>query len=259
MRFTAWTLTALLFAAGAASASDDMTVVSKATRNGKPSGTTTTYLSGDHARMGESEGHETIIDLKAGTITTLDHNSKTYYTVTKKDMEEFNAKMREQMNSPEARKGMQAMQGMAAAMATSYEVKKTGETRKVAGFNCEEWAITMSTMSTMKECVTSEVKYPAQTYEAFRSFGESMRGSSPFAPIAKSGESLSEKMKAIKGFPVATSMTSDIMGNKTTTESEVVEISHASLPASTWDVPAGFTKIENPMARAFERHGGTHG
>lgn len=256
MRFTAWTLTALLCAAGAASASDDMTVVSKTTLNGKPSGTSTNYLSADHVRMDAAGGHATVIDLKTGTRMVLDHNKKTYYTVTKKDMDELNAKIQERMNSPEAKKGMQAMQGMADGMASSYEVKKTGKTRKVGGFTCEEWAITMNAMSTMTECVTSEVKYPARAYEAFKAFGESMKGSSPFAPAAKIGEGLVDKMKAIKGFPVASSMTSEVMGNKTTMESEVVEISHASIAASTWEVPAGYTKIENPMAKAFERRAG---
>ena len=254
MRFAAWTLTALLFAAGAALASDDITIVSKKILNGKPSGNTTNYLSGDHARMEQSGGHATIIDLKTDTMTTLDLVKKTYYTVTKKDMEELNAKMKERMNTPEAKKGMEAMKGMADGMAASYEVKKTGETRRVGSFTCEEWLITMSAMSTMKECVTSEVKYPAHAFEALRSFGESMRASSPFASMAKSGESLGEKMKAIKGFPVATAMTIDVMGNKSTTETEVVEISHSSIPASTWEVPTGYTKIENPMMKAFDHH-----
>ncbi len=258
MKITTWTLAAVLSAAGAAFASDDMTVVSKNTLNGKPSGNTTTYLSAEHSRMG-AVGHETIIDLKTNTMTMIDTAKKTYYTVTKKDVEEMNAKMKERMNSPEAKKGMAAMQGLAGDIADSAEVKKTGETRKVAGFTCEEWVITMSAYSTMKECVTSEVKFPKHAYEAFKSFGESMRGSSPFASLAKSGEGLSEKMKAIKGFPVATTSTTDIMGNKTTIESEVIEISHASIPASTWEVPAGYTKIENPMLKAMDRHGRTHG
>jgi len=256
MRFTACTLTALIFAAGGASASEDLTVVSKNTHNGKPSGNTINYLSDGHVRMEQAGGHALIIDAKTGTMTTIDHNKKTYYTVTKQDMADLNAKMRERMNTPEAKKGMQVMQDMAGAMTSSYEVKKTGQTRKVGSFSCEEWTITMGPVSTMRECVTSQVKYPARAYEAFRSFGESMRASSPFAPLAKSGESLAEKMKAIKGFPVATSMTSTIMGNNTTTESEVIEISHAAIPASTWAVPAGYTKVESPMARAFARHGG---
>jgi hypothetical protein len=254
MRFTVWMLTALLFAAGAAAASDDMTVISKNVHNGKPAANTTTYLSGDHARMGESGGHEMIVDAKSETMTTLDGAKKTYYTTTKEDMEAFKAKMQERMNSPEAKKGMEAMNGMAQGMADESEVKKTGEKRKVGGYDCEEWVITMTSMSTMKECVSTEVKYPAHAYEAFKAFGARMSGGSPFSSMAKSGESLAEKMRAIKGYPVATSITTDVMGMKTTTEIEVIEISRAPIPASTFEVPAGYTKIANPMLAAFDRH-----
>lgn len=258
MRFTAWTLTALLFAAGAASASDDMTVVSKNTLNGKPSGESTSWMSSDHSRM-HTDKHDMIIDLKAGTMTTIDNQKKTYYTVTQKDMDELNAKLQERMNSPEAKKGMQAMQGMAAGMAGEAEVKKTGVTRKVAGYTCEEWVITMTSMSTMKECVTSEVKYPRHAYDAFKAFGAKMQANSPYASMAKSGKGLAEKMAAIKGYPVATSMTSDVMGNKTVVETELISVSHDAIPASTWEVPAGYTKVENPMLKAMQRHGGSGG
>jgi hypothetical protein len=254
MRVITSTLTALLLAAGAAAASDDMTVVSKTTHDGKPSGNTTSYLSADHARMGTSGGRETIIDVKTGTMTMLDGSKKTYYTVTKKDMDALNAKMRERMNSPDAKKGMDLMQGMTAGMADSYEVKKTGQTRKVAGYTCEEWTITMSEMSTTRECVTSEVKYPAHAYDAFKAFSQSMTGSSPFAPTAKSTDTMAEKRKAMKGFPVSTSITTDIMGTKSTTDSEVVEISYAAIPSTTWDVPAGYAKVDNPMLKAMDRH-----
>ena len=250
MRFT---LTVLLLAT-AAGASEDFTVVSKNTLNGKPSENTTNYLSDNHARMGQ-RGHDVIIDVKSGTMTILDARKKTWYAVTKADLDELNAKMKEKMSSPEAKKGMEAMQGMTAAMASSIEVKKTGNSRKVGSYTCDEWQITTNAMTTMKECVTSEVKFPAHAYEAFRKFGASMSGASPFAPAVKPGESLGEKMAAIKGYPVATSMTIDVMGNKTTTESEVIEISHAAIPASTWEVPAGYSKIDNPMKKAFDRQG----
>ena len=52
------------------------------------------------------------------------------------------------------------MQGMTASMASSTEVKKTGVTRKVAGFACDEWVITMGAMMTTTECVTNDLKYP---------------------------------------------------------------------------------------------------
>jgi hypothetical protein len=58
------------------------------------------------------------------------------------------------------RGAMAAMQGMTASMASSTEVKKTGVTRKVAGFACDEWVITMGAMMTTTECVTNDLKYP---------------------------------------------------------------------------------------------------
>ncbi len=253
MRFSTLTLTALLFAAGTATASDDLTIVSKHTLNGKPGGNSTSYMTSDHVRMAQDGGHEMIIDLKTGVMTTLDDTKKTYYTTTKQDMEQFAAKMQEKMNDPEMKKGMEMMAKMSEGMAGTIEVKKTGESRKVAGFRCEEWAITMNQYTTMKECITGDLQYPTRSFEAYKEYSESMKKMmSGFGAMAKSGAELAEKMKAMKGYPVATSMKMDVMGTKTTSESEVVEVRKGSIPASTWEIPAGFTKIDNPMLKAFE-------
>jgi Domain of unknown function (DUF4412) len=210
-------------------------------------------------RMGTAEGHETMVDLKTGVMTTLDGKKKTYYTVTKQDMEEFGVKMKERMNDPEMKKGMEMMAKMSAGMAGSFDVKKTGVTRRIAGFGCEEWTITMGAMSTMKECVTTDLQYPAHAFDAYKGFSESMRSmTSAFGPMAKAGADLAEKMKNMKGYPVASSTAIDVMGNKSTTESEVIEVRRGSIPASAWEIPAGYTKIENPMLKAFEGHGRPH-
>ena len=256
MRFATLTLSALLFAAGTAAAADDLTIVSKHTLNGKPGGTSTSYLASDHVRMAQDGGHEIIIDLKTGVMTTLDGAKKTYYTTTKQDMEQFAAKMQEKMNDPEMKKGMEMMGKMSEGMAGSIDVKKTGESRTVAGFHCDEWVITMNTFTTMKECVTSELQYPARAFEAYKDYSESMKKMmSGFGPMAKSGAELAEKMKALKGYPVATSMKMDVMGRKTTSETEVTEVRKGPIPASAWEIPAGYTRIENPMLKAFEGHG----
>jgi hypothetical protein len=259
MRFSTFTLTAFLLAAGAAAtvvASDDLTIVSKHTHDGKPAGTSTSYLASDHVRMAREEGNETIVDLKTGVMTTLDGKKKTYYTVTKQDMEQMAAKMKERMNDPETKKAMEMMASMGADMSASFDVKKTGATRKIAGYGCEEWTITMGTLSTIKECVSSELQYPARAWDTYKEFSESMKNmTSAFGPMAKSGAELAEKLKAMKGFPVATSMAVNVMGNRTTIESEVIEVRKGSIPASAWEIPAGYTKIDNPMLKAFEGHG----
>ena len=43
--------------------------------------------------------------------------------------------------------------------------------------------------------------------------------------------------------------------HKSTSESEVIEVRKGSIPASAWEIPAGYTKIENPMLKAFEGGG----
>jgi hypothetical protein len=160
------------------------------------------------------------------------------------------------MNDPETKKAMEMMASMSAGMSTSFDVKKTGATRKIAGYGCEEWAITMGTISTIKECVTSDLQYPVHAWDVYKDFAESMKSvMSGFGPMAKSGAELAEKLKKMKGFPVATSTAIDVMGHKTTIESEVIEVRRGSIPASAWEIPAGYTKIENPMLKAFEGHG----
>jgi hypothetical protein len=237
---------------------DDLTVISNVTTNGKPAGTETNYISNDHIRTSHAGGTDMIINLNTGVMTTIDDKKKTYYEVTKQDMEAMQAKMAEKMNDPKMKQAMAMMQGMSQSMAGSTEVKKTGVSRKVAGFACEEWSISMGGMMTMTECVTNDLKYPVQSWAALAEFSESMRKSmsgSGFGPLPKSGADFAEKMKSIKGFPVASSSTVDAGITKMTNSSEVTEVRHTAIPASTWEVPAGFAKVENPMMRAFQEHG----
>jgi hypothetical protein len=249
----------ILFAVGLASSNcraEDLTVVSNVMTNGHPSGTQTDYMSGDHIRHSGSQGTDMIIDLKSGAVTNIDVKKRTYYIMTRQDMEAMQTKMNERMSDPKVKQAMAAMQGMSSSMAASTEVKKTGVTRKVAGYACEEWRINMGGMMNMTECVASDFKYPVQTWVALADFNASMKKSmGGFGPNAKAGEDFAEKMKSIKGFPVATTTTIDAGLTKITTSSEVSEVSRAPIVASTWEVPAGFTQRENPMMRSLQEHG----
>jgi hypothetical protein len=244
-------LCAVLLCASAASASDDLTIVSKHTAFGQPEETITSYLGSEHVRVASGGGRETLVDLKTGTITNLDTNKKTYYLVTKQDMEDLAAKIQEKMNTPEQKKRMEMMQGAIANVTNSIEVKKTGVTKKIAGYKCEEWAITASTISTTKECASTDLKYPQRSFDTYKEFTQKLASSMTALQPARVGESMVDKMKEIKGYPIATSMTVEFGGNKRTSETEAVEIKKGSIPASVWEVPAGFTKIDNPMLKAF--------
>jgi hypothetical protein len=250
---------AILLTVSAASvtcSAEDLTVISNVITNGKPGGTETSYMTEDHIRHSEAKGTDMIIDLKSGTMTNIDTKKKTYFVMTRKDMEAMQAKMNERMNDPKMKQMMAAMQGMSSSMAASAEVKKTGVSRKVGGYSCEEWLINMGGMMTMTECVTNDFKYPVQTMAALADFNASMRKTmGGYGANAKSGTDLAEKMKSIKGFPVATSTTVDAGLMKTTISTEVTQVSRAAIPASTWGVPAGFTQVESPMMKSLQDHG----
>jgi hypothetical protein len=250
------TILAATISASMTCMADDLTVVSNVTTNGKPGGTQTSYISSDHIRHSESKGDDVIIDLKSGTMTNIDGKKKTYSIMTRQDMESMQAAMAARMNDPKMKQAMAMMQGMTSSMASATEVKKTGVTRKVAGYMCEEWLINMGGMVSMTECVTNDFKYPVQSWAALADFQASMRKSMSFGPSAKSSSDYAEKMKSIKGFPVASTSSVDAGIMKITTATEVTQVIRTPIPDSTWDVPAGFTKVENPMLRSLREHGG---
>ncbi len=241
----------------------DLTIVSKVTKDGAPAGTAVSYIASDHVRMSQGDGRETIVDLKSGQMTTLDGKKKTYYVITREDMDAMAARMREQMNSPEMKQAQEKMKNMppeqrermdAAMSMFKFDVSKSGTTRKIAGYTCENWKVSMGRVSTTEECLTEELKFPAQAWTMYRGFADSMKSvMSAMGPMAKSAADMQEQFKKMKGFPLANTTTIDLMGHKSVTSTEVTEVRRGPIPSSAWEVPAGYTKVENPMNKAMAR------
>lgn len=265
MRSSMLFMAALVLAGGTLSA-DDLTIVAKHTFKDAAPITGTSYLGADHARFVTGDGQESIIDLKTGQMTVIDNRKKEYFVITRQDLDQMKARMQEQMNSPEMKRAQEQMknlppevqkkmQGMMGGMAAAVEVKKTGTTRKIAGYTCENWVVTMGQMSRTEQCMTTELPFPVQSWDAYRDFAESMKSmASAMGPMAKGFNDLQEKMKAMRGFPLASSTTVNVMGHSSSNSTEVVEIKTGAIPASTWAVPAGYRKVESPMAKAMSKH-----
>jgi uncharacterized protein DUF4412 len=255
-------LAAALLTAALPASAEDLTIVSRMTRDGGAPTTATSYLSSDHARIVQPDGQEAILDLKTGQITVIDGRKKEYFVVTRQDMEQMKTRMQQAMNSPEMQKAQEQMknlppevqkrmQGMMGGLASSFDVKKTGTSRKVAGYSCDNWTITLGQFSKTEQCVTTELPVPVQTWDAYRDFAESMRSMmASMGPMAKGMADMAAKMKEMRGFPLAMSTTSSFMGRSMSTSSEVTEIRKGPIPASAWEVPAGYRKIDNPMLKA---------
>lgn len=261
MRVPIRSLAALALALAVPAAADDLTIVSKVTHDGGPPTTATSYLSSDHARMASTDGNEMIADLKTGDITVVDGRKRTYFVITRQDIDRLTARVQQQTDSPEMQRAQAQMKNlppevqkrMEAAMgglASAVTVQKTGTTRKIAGYNCENWTVAFGEISKSEECLTSELPLPAQAWQAYQDIATRMRGfTAAMGPMAKGISDLQEKMKEMKGFPLSKTTTASFMGRSTRTSSEVVEVKRGAIPASAWQVPAGYSKVDNPMSK----------
>jgi hypothetical protein len=261
MRFATHSIAVLTLALAAAAAADDLTIVSKLTRDGGPPATATSYITNDRIRIVQGDGREFIADLKSGDVTVVDGRKKEYFVVTRQDMEQLKTRLQQQANSPEMQRAQEQMKNlppdmqkkMQAAMGgilSSVTVEKTGSPRKIAGYNCENWTVGYGQISKSEQCLTSELPLPTMAWDTYREFSTNMMGMmASMGPMAKGFSDLREKMKDMKGFPLATTTTSSLMGRSSTTSSEVVEVKRGPVPASAWQLPAGYTKVDNPMTR----------
>jgi Domain of unknown function (DUF4412) len=261
-------LSFLLCAAVSASA-QDLTITSKVSQNGAAPETSTSYITADRLRTAQADGNDVLFDLKSGDVTVLDATEKTYYVITRKDIDDITATIKEQMNSPEMKKAqeqmknlppdmqkkMQGMMGGAMGGAMAVDVQKSGQTRTIAGYKCENWTISIGQMTQMKECVTTDLKFPAAAWEGFKNYADNMKAMmSAMGPMASGFDKMREELQKVKGFPLATTQTTNVMGTKSTSTTEVTGISHGPIPASAWVVPAGYKQVDNPMKQAMQRH-----
>lgn len=245
---------------------EDLTIVSKATRDANPPVTATSYIASDHVRMGQGDGQEFMLDFASGNMTIIDGKKKEYSVITPQDLEAMKARMQEQMKKaepqmkqmqeqmknmpPEMRAKMEKMMG---GMAASVSVEKGPGTRTIAGYSCEEWTISIGGMSKTEQCNTTALPFPVQAWDRYKDFADGM--SSMFAsmgPMAKGLGDMQEKFRQMKGIPLATRTTTSVMGKTSVHSTEVTEVRKGPIPASAWQVPADYKKVESPMMKGLQ-------
>ncbi|HTD83488.1 MAG TPA: DUF4412 domain-containing protein [Gemmatimonadaceae bacterium] len=259
------TICALLLAATLPALADDLTIVSKITRDGGAPQTSASYIASDHVRVTQGDGKEVIINIATSDITVLDAAKKTYFVMTRQDMVAMAAKLQEMMNSPEMKQALEMnnlppdqkakMEAMMGGMFT-VAVEKSGTSRKIAGYDCDNWTVAIGQFSKSEECVTTQLKYPTVAWEAYKGFADTMKTMmAAMGPMAAGAMKMQEQFKKMKGFPLANTTTTSVMGHKSVIATEVTSVKYGAIPASAFEIPAGYTKIDNPMLKSMERMG----
>ncbi len=233
----------------------DLTILSKVTNDNKV-GTNTDYFTSERARMSNADVADAIMDFASGNITLIDNKKKQYSVMTKKQMEAMAAQLDAQMKQMEAQMAnlppaiREKMSGMTmGGMAGEINVQKGTGGRKIAGYSCQNWIITAGQMLKQESCVTTELELPVAVFDAQKSLYGGMGTSGPMGKFMKS---IAEKFKEMKGFPLATTTTVKMMGKSMVSTMEVTEVKKGPVPASAFEIPAGYKKVESPAAKMMK-------
>jgi len=132
------------------------------------------------------------------------------------------------------------MMGM---MKMSLAVTPTGNTKKIDTWNCSEYQVEMKMMmGTMNMTIwaTTDIPFDFSTYNDM------------YSNVASMGfiENPEEYSK-IKGYPIQTDMTINMMGMTIKGYTTVLEIKEATAPAGTYTPPADYQKKDQLSAQDF--------
>ena len=212
---------------------DDLTIVSRVTPSkGSPS-TSTQYISKDRIRTND-ERYDTLLDLRDGSITQIDHKKKTYSKTTFEEMRAHFAELEEMLDSNPI---MSKMFGKA----TDVNVQKTSETREVAGYSCVKYILSMGEKFRFDVWVTSEIKPPMEYYDARKMLYAAM------GPSASRFEKMYDEMKKIDGMALATDIDMKVMGFDASSESIATEVRKGDLGDDIFAIPSGYKQKGSPF------------
>jgi uncharacterized protein DUF4412 len=234
----------LVLAALPVAAAEDLTVVFK---DGKGA-VQTQYFTSNKMRHNMGD-RDSIMDFATGTITSIDNKKREYSQVTLEQMEaamkQASAQMEQSMAKvpPEMREKMEQMMGGATGAITVTK----GGTKKVAGYDTQQYTITMGENMKSERWNTTALQLPFDPAQFVKMSGFS--GPMAGGPMMKSAAKLAEKMKEIQGFTLAETTSFKVMGHGTDTSKEAVEVKKGPIPAEAFAIPAGYKKVDSPMLK----------
>ncbi len=213
---------------------EDLTVVSKVTVSGR-TGTGTQYLTSSKSKSSDGET-DTIIDFPTGQMTFIEHKSKSYWETSLEEMSAYMDRLyRDVKDNP-----------MLASMfggADSVSVEKGKGSRKIAGYACDDYTMQMGEGFVFEICAAPSLQPPPQYYEG-RKLSYAAMG-----PMGKRFAAMFDEMKKIKGFPLVSDMDADMGMVKMQVMSEATEVRKGAIPASAFEIPAGYKKKPSPFKR----------
>jgi hypothetical protein len=228
-------------------AAEDLTVVSKESSS-RGGGTSTLYISATKIRLSDPL-HDTIFDVGSGKMAVIDPQKKQYWESSAEEREAGFRQVEEQMKKTQDQLASlppairEKMAGATGAVGASITVQKGTGTKKIAGYDCEQYLISMGESIKIEKWVTQDLQMPLTLFDAQKA---TFAGN----PMLKNFARMADEMKKIKGFPLGETTTiKGLPGVGGETSREATEVKKGPIDPSVFVIPAGYTKVEWPFAR----------
>jgi hypothetical protein len=249
MRARTYSAVLLACAIAAPAFAGDLTIVSKTTTTGPTAktGTSTMYMTAAKILM-QQDRSNVLVDLASGTFTFIDPEKKQYWTMTKEDMEAMNkamsAKMAEMQKDPRAAAMMQNIMG---TMGTA-KLETGTQTKMIAGYSCTQYTLTMGETVKMVYWTTTALQSPVSPEQFYNAETGMLRANPMFSRMS----AVFDEMKKMKDVPLATTTMMAMGPMHVENSSEATEVRTSAIPASTFEVPKDFQKVDSPMSKMMK-------
>jgi hypothetical protein len=202
------------------------------------------WISQDKIRS-DSPEQSIILRLDQNKMYMLNHGEKTYAELPLDFGNVVDSKMKEAMEGedmdPEQKESMmKMMQGMSQMKVT---ITPSGETKKIGNWNCQKYIQTLETMmgpTTSEIWATEDLK---MDYDLYSKFMAAMSGKGGM--FGGMMTEMMEEMKKIKGVPVLTVTSMNMMGASVKSTQELIEFKEGTAPAGIFILPKGYKKTDD--------------
>ena len=235
--------------------------VEKELEGTKAPATSKMWFDSGRMRMERAENNDTtVVILKNQTMYTISEKTKSYGVIDKATVEQLGATMaaaRKQMEArmasmpPEQRKKMEEMMaklGQGSGPKPQRTLQKTGRTESAAGLKCTVWEVLEDGKKEEEICAAPTGSLPngeemIKTFRdlaaMFKSFTESLGGGGM-------DNALWQDLDTINGVPI---ITREFSEGKARSEMRLTVARKESVPASSFEVPAGYTEKKLPIGK----------
>jgi len=198
---------------------------------------TTIYMDkGKIKSVSETDNAASIVRLDKEAMYQVDIGKKTYQEIPFKALQSMSEKMMsgENPQMKEAMKNMtpeqqQMMKNMMSKMFAAMTVSKTSESKSMLGHKCIKYEVSREGTKMMDLWATED-------FDVGTDFSEFLKIKMP------GNKEMFAEFSKIKGMPLETIITMDMGGMRTKVHSLATDIKNASISASEFEVPLGYTK-----------------